>query len=59
VLMTYGMDVDFGSKLMAALFLPSKVDLVRVQNSFISSSSFVTKNEDMYHHLSIDQSSVG
>jgi len=57
--MMHGMNVDFGSKLNPSLFLPSKVDLVRVRRSFISEMYFGVQNEGIYHRINIIQSSVG
>jgi len=49
ILFLHGMDVDLKSNLVAANFLPSKVDLITVRESFLSAASFVTKSEDKYH----------
>jgi len=60
VMIMHGMDTDLVSKLgEPGIFIPSKVDLVSVRRSFISTLSFDIQNEGMYHQLNITQSSVG
>jgi len=59
VLTMHGMDIDFASKLVTPeIFLPSKVDLVRVRESFIGTVFLDTENAGMYHQVDINQSSI-
>jgi hypothetical protein len=60
VMMMHGMDIDFASRIISlANFPPSKVDLVRLRQSFVSNISFELTRDGTYHQLSIEQSSVG
>jgi acyl-CoA synthetase (AMP-forming)/AMP-acid ligase II/acyl carrier protein len=60
VLMLHGMDIDFDTKLAAAgTFLPSKVDLIEVKESFISAASFENKRNNTYFKTTVEQSSIG
>ncbi len=59
VLMMHGMDTDMVSKLHHQLYLPSKVDLVRVRNSFVNVISYDVKQDNKYQSLQIEDSSVG
>ena len=60
MLMMHGMDIDFASRIITlGTFLPSKLDLVRLRQSFVSNISFEITRDGAYHQLSIEQSSVG
>ena len=60
VLMMHGMDVDFASRIVSPeVFQPSKVDLVRLRQSFVADISCEITHDGIYHQLSIEQSSVG
>ena len=60
VLMMHGMDVDFASRFVTPeVFPPSKVDLVRLRQSFVADISCEITHDGTYHQLSIEQSSVG
>lgn len=60
VLMMHGMDIDFTSRIAGVgCFVPSKVDLITVKNSFISVANFNVKSSNCYYRASIVNSSVG
>ncbi len=60
VLMMHGMDLDISSKIAGVgSFLPSKIDLIKVKNSFISVATFNTKSHNQYHQTTITDSSIG
>ena len=60
VLMMHGMDIDFASRIISPeVFPPSKVDLVRLGQSFVADISCEITHDGTYHQLSIEQSSVG
>eukprot|EP00957_Ditylum_brightwellii_P082788 6294286-Ditylum_brightwellii.AAC.1 len=55
----HGMDIDVQSTISAFLFLPSKVDLVKLRKSFINVASFDIKKGNNYRLLHIEESSIG
>lgn len=61
VLRLFGMDIDFGSKIIVSDVPPSKVDLISVKNSsFLSSGlTFDVEKEGEYHRTEITESSIG
>jgi hypothetical protein len=60
ILMMHGMDIDISSRVAGVgSFLPSKVDLIKVHNSFISVATFSTKSNTRYHQTTIENSSIG
>jgi acyl-CoA synthetase (AMP-forming)/AMP-acid ligase II len=60
ILMMHGMDIDMSSRVAGVgSFLPSKVDLIKVKNSFISVATFTTKTNKEYHQTTIENSSIG
>jgi hypothetical protein len=60
VMMMHGMDIDFASRFITlANFPPSKLDLVRLRQSFVAYISCEITHDGTYHQLSIEQSSVG
>ena len=60
ILMMYGMNIDLSSRIAGiGSFVPSKVDLVSVKNSFISVVTFSTKTNDHYRQVIVENSSIG
>ena len=60
ILMMYGMNIDLYSRIAGiGSFVPSKVDLVSVRNSFISVVTFSTKNNDHYRQVIVRNSTIG
>lgn len=59
ILMLYGMDIDFWSKVGAVSFPPSQVDLVSIKQSFVSKVSFEVEDNGEYHQTVIEESSLG
>ena len=60
VLMMHGMNIDLASRVAGVgTFVPSKVDLITVKNSFISVASFSLEHGNSYHSVNIVNSSVG
>lgn len=56
--MLYGMNIDFSSKIDGEFYPPSKVDLISVESSFVSSATFETEKDGTFHQIELDQSSI-
>ncbi|CAB9530365.1 Putative fatty-acid--CoA ligase FadD21 [Seminavis robusta] len=59
VLMLYGMDVDFQSKILVISFPPSLVDLVKVKRSVVSKVAFEAESDNLFLQTVIEDSSIG
>jgi len=60
VLWLYGMDIDFYSTVQALSFSPSKMDLVKIKQSFVSSGLSINVNDGKtYRHIELNKSSIG
>lgn len=59
VLMMHGMDIDTHSKVVPQNFVPSNFDLISVRNSFVSTATFSTKENNHYHPIKIQNSNIG
>jgi hypothetical protein len=60
ILMMHGMEIDIASRVTwVESFAPSKVDLIKVKNSFFSAVTFSTKRDNHYHEIKIENSSIG
>jgi hypothetical protein len=60
ILMMHGMEIDITSRIAGVgSFVPSKVDLIKVKNSFISVATFSTKKNNHYCEIKIENSSIG
>jgi hypothetical protein len=60
ILMLHGMDVDLRSKIIAINYPPSKLDLIKIRHSFISTNlAYSVKENDKYHHTEIIGASIG
>ncbi len=60
VAMLHGLDVDFSSQIAGSdCCLPSKVDLVKIRESFVSNALFAVKDKCTYRLVSINKSSIG
>ena len=59
--MVHGMDIDMCSRLVTVnTFTPSKLDLIHIENSFVSATTFSTKgNDGCYKSTTIKDSSIG
>ncbi|CAB9507546.1 D-alanine--D-alanyl carrier protein ligase [Seminavis robusta] len=55
-----GLDVDLGSKVWAHMFPPSQVDLICINDSFVSETEFCTKNsQEEYQNIYIEDCNIG
>lgn len=60
ILMLFGMDTDLSSAMFASFIVPSKVDLLCIQRSFVGVMTLDTKAHGAYHRIKIkDESSIG
>ena len=60
ILKLHGMNIDFKSRLASVgTFLPSKIDLIEVKESFVSAATFESKRDSQYFNTKIERSSVG
>jgi hypothetical protein len=55
ILMMHGMEIDIASRVTwVESFAPSKVDLIKVKNSFFSAVTFSMKRDNHYHEIKIE-----
>ena len=60
ILKLHGMDIDMATRLVTPeLIPPSKVDLVKMKESFMSTCLFEVECNDILYQINIEKSSIG